>query len=58
MAALLIWLLVAVSHPSFQGRWVAMPAAISWATFEAARKASERPSFCKWFGAEGDCRIS
>jgi len=42
----------------FQSRWVAMPAAMSWATFEAARKASARPSFCKWNGPDTPCRVS
>jgi len=32
----------------FEQRWVSMPAAISWQTFQAARAASARPSFCTW----------
>jgi hypothetical protein len=39
-------------------RWVAMPAAMSWATFEAARKASARPSYCMWIGPDTACRVS
>ena len=31
---------------SFNQRWVAMPAAMSWQTLQAAREASARPSFC------------
>jgi hypothetical protein len=41
-AAIVSW------HPvvSFQQRWVAMPAAMSWEMVDRAMKASARPSFC------------
>jgi hypothetical protein len=32
----------------FAARWPQLPPAMSWATFEAARKAAARPSFCVW----------
>ena len=31
---------------SFEQRWVAMPAAMSWKMLDRAMKASARPSFC------------
>jgi hypothetical protein len=47
---------------SFEQRWPAnMPATMSWDTFEAARKASARPSFCTWEMFDypgGGCRVS
>jgi len=58
MTALVIWLLVVWRSPGFKARWVSMPPSMSWATFEAARKASERPSFCKWNGPDTPCRVS
>jgi hypothetical protein len=60
--ATLVWL--AIPRPStFEKRWpIALPPAMSLQTFNAARKASGRPSFCTYhhprahFGA--DCRWS
>jgi hypothetical protein len=58
MTALVIWLLVTVSHPSFQGRWVSLPPSIAFETYLAAQKAAARPSFCKWNGPDTPCRVS
>jgi hypothetical protein len=43
--------------PTFATRWLALPTAIDLETFQAARAAANRPSFCPyaWYGA---CRIS
>jgi hypothetical protein len=58
MTALVIWLLVTVSHPSFQGKWVSLPPSIAIETYEAARKASGRPSFCMYHDTGTACRLS
>jgi hypothetical protein len=58
MTGLVIWLLVTVSHPSFQGRWVSLPPSINLETYRAAVKAAARPSFCKWNGPDTPCRVS
>ena len=60
------WLLVAAaivwwrSGPtSFNARWVSMPAAMPLEMFNAARKASARPSFCMHHRVTGNgCRWS
>jgi hypothetical protein len=56
--AVLVWL--AIPRPdSFEKRWpVAMPVAMPMQTFNAARKAAARPSFCKWNGPDTPCRVS
>ena len=54
-AAILWW---PMHSTDFRTRWVAMPAAINWVTFEAARKASARPSWCMWNGPDTACRVS
>jgi hypothetical protein len=53
--AVLVWL--AMPRPSpFEKRWpVALPPAMSLQTFNAARKASERPAFCR--RVFNECRI-
>jgi hypothetical protein len=39
----------AIPRPrGFEARWVAMPAAMSLQTFNTARKAAGRPSFCAY----------
>ncbi|MFZ0150940.1 MAG: hypothetical protein WBG18_08495 [Xanthobacteraceae bacterium] len=44
--AVLVWLAVP-RHSSFDRRWpTALPPAMSLQTFNAARKAAERPAFC------------
>jgi len=58
MTWLVIWLLVTVSYPSFQGRWVSLPPSINLETYRAAVKAAARPSFCKWNGPDTPCRVS
>jgi hypothetical protein len=58
MTGLVIWLLVTVSYPSFQGRWVSLPPSINLETYRAAVKAAARPSFCKWNGPDTPCRVS
>jgi hypothetical protein len=42
---------------SFEQRFVRMPPAMSWATFQAAKASAARPAFCPyaWFDR---CRIS
>jgi hypothetical protein len=53
-AAMLWW---PTHSTDFQTRWVAMPPAMTWVTFETARKASVRPSFCVYHH-DADCRLS
>jgi len=45
LVALLAGWLGPLQH-SFEQRWVAMPAAMSWEVLDRAMKASARPSFC------------
>jgi len=45
LVALLAGWFAPLQH-SFDQRWVAMPAALNWATLDRAMKASARPSFC------------
>ena len=42
----------------FKARWVALPSSINLETYLAARKASARPTFCKWDGPNTACRVS
>jgi hypothetical protein len=59
MTTLLVWLLMTLSHPSFEGRWVSsLPPSINLETYRAAVKAAARPSFCKWNGPDTPCRVS
>jgi hypothetical protein len=59
MTALVIWLLVTVSHPTgFNARFVTMPPSMSWEMLDRARKASARPSFCQWNYPGTACRVS
>jgi hypothetical protein len=53
--AVLVWL--AIPRPStFERRWpIALPPAMSLQTFNAARKAAERPSFCAYPSPK--CRV-
>ena len=54
-AAILWW---PTHHIGFTARWVAMPPAMSFEMLDRARKASARPSFCKWNGPDTPCRVS
>ena len=55
--AVLVWLAMPQAS-SFDKRWpVALPPAMYWQTFNAARKASERPAFCMYVHYGSACRI-
>jgi hypothetical protein len=55
---MVFWLLMVLSHPSFDARWVDLPPSINLETYRAAVKAAARPSFCQWIGPDGGCRVS
>jgi hypothetical protein len=54
-AAILWW---PTHQVGFEARWVQLPPAMSWATFQAARKATGRPSFCMYHDIGTACRLS
>jgi hypothetical protein len=59
-AAMLVALLagwLAEPKHSFEQRFVSMPPAMSWETFQVAREAAKRPAFCRYAWFE-KCRIS
>ena len=58
MTALLVCLLALTACPSFEQRWVMLPPSMALETFQAARAAAQRPSFCKWNGPDTPCRVS
>jgi hypothetical protein len=53
VAAAIVWWWPAPA--GFAGRWVPMPAPLSWDTISKARKASARPSFCAYPSPK--CRV-
>jgi hypothetical protein len=67
MKALLLigWLVVTAAvlwwpthKHGFDARWVSLPPSIALETYEAARKASGRPSFCMYHDIGTACRVS